>query len=346
MLEQPAQHCYRLLGQRRLSFLLRGPLAPALAALGLVALLAFGEFELAALLGIDSWTVRLFDAQAGGLPIGDALRLTLIPAAIQALGLGALLALLWRCRMTAPRQVAAARQSNWLARGYLAFALLLVTCLPLSIVLRGTLDGMRLLLDQFVIGKELAASCLLAGCSAGLAYLLACTLAEAERWWLAALLTIPGLLGSLLLSLCLLSLFQLPLLQTLQASPAPLILCLTLLLLPYALVLRLLTGSLRPTSALHLARMLPCRSAGRGLRWRLDLRPQFWVVVLLFCMAYFELTAAAILQSSMTPVTVRLYNQMHYGQSAGLSAMLCVSLALPGLLTALAYNTRRVWLRV
>jgi hypothetical protein len=45
----------------------------------------------------------------------------------------------------------------------------------------------------------------------------------------------------------------------------------------------------------------------------------------------------------MTPVTVRLYNLMHYGQIAALSAMTCAAFAAPIFIILLALGTRRWW---
>jgi hypothetical protein len=56
-------------------------------------------------------------------------------------------------------------------------------------------------------------------------------------------------------------------------------------------------------------------------------------VFLLLCWGYFDLTAGSLLApSSMTPVFVRLYNLMHYGESTVLSAMVAVVMLVPVLL--------------
>ena len=71
---------------------------------------------------------------------------------------------------------------------------------------------------------------------------------------------------------------------------------------------------------------------------------KFWAMVLLFIWAYWDLTASSILAPiGMTPVTVRLYNLMHYGQIAALSAMTCAAFAAPILIFLLALGTRRWW---
>ena len=84
--------------------------------------------------------------------------------------------------------------------------------------------------------------------------------------------------------------------------------------------------------------------AARALTWRLSTSGKFWAAVLLFVWAYWDLTASAILAPiGMTPVTVRLYNLMHYGQIAMLSAMTCAAFAAPIILFLLAFATRRWW---
>ena len=52
-------------------------------AAGILLLLAFQEFELASLLGVVSWTVWLFDAQAGGLMLRASLQYALVPLFVE-----------------------------------------------------------------------------------------------------------------------------------------------------------------------------------------------------------------------------------------------------------------------
>jgi ABC-type Fe3+ transport system permease subunit len=157
----------------------------------------------------------------------------------------------------------------------------------------------------------------------------------------------PGLLGALLVSLLVISLFQLPVLTGLRATPAPLLLALALLVLPFAVVLRALLDGLRPGGAIHLASLLrdsphraPRRMAWR-LLWDLRTRRSFWVAFLLFLWAYFDLTAGAILHPPrMTPVFVRLYNLMHYGQTQVRSAMATLAFLVPFALMGIAWALR------
>jgi len=153
-----------------------------------------------------------------------------------------------------------------------------------------------------------------------------------------------GLLGPLVLSLAVLAAVQLPGLILLRDTPVPLVLTLGLVLLPMALVWQRVLELTGQRSGLHLASLLRKSRAVRELTWRLGTSRRFWVMVLLFIWAYWDLTASSILAPiGMTPVTVRLYNLMHYGQIAALSAMTCASFAAPILLFLVALGTRRWW---
>ena len=149
---------------------------------------------------------------------------------------------------------------------------------------------------------------------------------------------LPGLLGSLLLSLCAVTLFQDSWLRPLYDTPLPWVLALTLWLLPRAAVLQLWLDAMRPSEAIHLAEMLNgpwgkgpadnvhshpsffiCRPS--SLLWRLRDQPQFLAMSLLCYWAYCDLPTAYLLApTGMASGVVRLYNFMHFGRSAALSA--------------------------
>ena len=167
------------------------------------------------------------------------------------------------------------------------------------------------------------------------------------------LLSLPGLAGALVLSLALLGLFQQPPLRGLYDTPVPLAIGLTLLLLPFALILRRLFRAHSAGSGLFAAELLrgsvraSVRARGARLARFLRARGRFWALFLLFSLAYFDLTASSILAPVGTaPAFVRLYNLMHYGRSALLSAMVVVAFALPLLLLAVAGAGRALYLRM
>jgi len=81
-----AVRCHALLAQSRWEHwtfrLCAAGRAPWMAG-GLVFLFAFTDFELASLWSLKTWTVALFDAQAGGLALGASLRLAAPPLGIE-----------------------------------------------------------------------------------------------------------------------------------------------------------------------------------------------------------------------------------------------------------------------
>jgi len=231
----------------------------------------------------------------------------------------------------------------------MAFASILVV--PAAMVLWGTIRGFRLLFENFVLSREIISSLLFASGATLLAAVAVFWLDRRKRGVgsLAAKIILLmgvclGLLGPLVLSLAILAAVQLSPLLSLRDTPVPLVLALALVLLPLAFVVKRVLELTGYRSSLHLARLMPTSNPARELKWRLSTSGKFWLVVLLFVWAYWDLTASAILAPiGMTPVTVRLYNLMHYGQIAALSAMTCATFAAPILIFMLALGTRRWW---
>ena len=312
-----------------------------LTAFAVVFLLAFSEFELASLLNIRTWTVRLFDGHAGGLPLAESLALAAGPFLVEVIVLGLALALFarqqWKQPDT-PARTPACFRSGWIL---LVAANLAVVLVPAAIVLHGTLQGWRVLAENFALGSEILTSLLFGVLAAGAAYALA-----PRRWWLAVTVSVPGLLGPLVLALLIGVAVQSSPWFGLRDTPLPLLAALSLLLLPLAVLLRQLLRRTAPAASVHAARLLG-GAPGRRLVWLLSTRRHVWVIFLLFCLAYLDLTAAAILAPIGTaPVSVRLYNLMHYGRTAVLSAMVLAAVAAPLAALAVVLATRRVWMRV
>jgi ABC-type Fe3+ transport system permease subunit len=85
------------------------------------------------------------------------------------------------------------------------------------------------------------------------------------------------------------------------------------------------------------------RGRARRLLWELRARRRFLVLFLLCCWGYFDLTASAVLAPpAMTPALVRLYNLMHYGRMAALSAMVCAVFCVPLLAFFVAEGAHRL----
>ena len=378
-----------------------GPVTRALPALGLMSIVAFQEFELAALLMTTSWTDWFVAAERVGLNRSEMLRQTSWPLLMQ---LPVLLASVWWLGRAAVRRRGetssgtevvstdcSKRAMCWFAAGYVAIALIIGCLVPLSLIGWRMVDGLSLLLRQRVqqVGllREMAISTAVALC-AGLTAWAICRgsgLTSPTRargigveWsrsprsrvgLVRGAILLPGLLGSLMLSLGVVTLFQVSWLRPLYDTPLPWVLALTLWLLPRAAVLQLWLDATRPSEAVHLAEMLQGRRdegrgtrdinlnqktphpnplpasvssfqdrAGRGdkagdlnpssfiphpsaLLWRLRDQPQFLAVGLLCYWAYCDLPTAYLLApTGMASGLVRLYNFMHFGRSAALSA--------------------------
>jgi ABC-type Fe3+ transport system permease subunit len=327
----------------------RGPVA----AFAVVFLLAFAEFEMASLMVVKSWTVALFDAHAGGLALSESLRRMLVPLLCEAAAIATAFVVLGRRQVIPARRAAGSRASRWFAWSHLVIAFVFVLAIPAVTVLWGTIRGFGLLLGNFVLSREILASLLFAAGASTLAGLAAFGLGAAARGRgsiaiffkvILVAAVFAGLLGSLVLSLTVLAAVQLPGLISLRDTPAPLVFTLGLVLLPMALVLKRVLELTRHRSALHLVALMDKARAVRELNWRLGTSGKFWAMALLFVWAYWDLTASSILAPiGMTPVTVRLYNLMHYGQIAALSAMTCAAFAAPICILLLALGTRRWW---
>jgi hypothetical protein len=166
-----------------------------------------------------------------------------------------------------------------------------------------------------------------------------------------ALLLLPGLCGSMTLALLVDDLFQRSWLYWAYDSPARILTALTLSLLPRAILVQTCVPFHRQTAEAHAADLLRYGSrdqqrTSRELHWRLRGSPRFWTYVLVCSWGYLDLMIATIsAPPGMEPVVKRLYNFMHFGHIAGLSAMVCVTVAAPVLLVAAALAARRWWPR-
>ena len=188
-LDAAAMHCRRMLVRARkdsarewlelAKCYWHGPIARALPALGLMAVVSFQEFELAALLMTTSWTDWFVAAERVGLNRGEMLRQTSWPLLMQ---LPVLLAIVWWLRRAAVhRQGEASTESEvvgigrsnrvtcWFAGGYVAIAFLVGCLVPLSLIGWRTIDGLSLLLrqrtQQMGLAREMAISTAVALCA-------------------------------------------------------------------------------------------------------------------------------------------------------------------------------------
>ena len=115
-----------------------------------------------------------------------------------------------------------------------------------------------------------------------------------------------------------------------------------------------LSGRTRAGKAIHAATKLQAapatqvRQTGWKIRWHLRGRRQMWIVSILFLLAFFDLSAAALLSPvGMTPASPVLYNLMHYGQNSVMSASVLLVVAAPAMVLIAAQGggwlAQRLW---
>lgn len=329
-------------------------IAPAIPALVLMTLVTFQQLELPALLLATSWTDWLFVQQVGGLSLAESLRVSLTPVLLQ-LGLIAFAASQVARDGSTPtverRPLVAWETAVVLL--LLAASWLLVIVLPLVSLLAGLPQGVRPLLEQ-----PLRWQGLLRELCGGLAI---SVLAALWSWQLAGvcqrrlqtiwipLLLVPGLLGSLVLSLALIAAFQQPGISLVYGTPLRWLVGLTLFLLPRAWLLR--TGTVRPTSTSEQLASLLSRApdahrqqVSRSILWRLRDQPRFFAIVCLVWWAYLDLTTAYLLAPvGLSSGVVRLYNFMHFGRTTALSMEAAVLLLFPWVIAAGVWMATRHW---
>ena len=352
-----------------LKFALYGRFYTAIPAVSLMFLVAFQEFELASLIGRPAWTVLLFDAQVGGLMLSESLRLTALPVVCQFVILAPLL---WTILTNRANALPQRRAERPLPRGMqfalwlLVLAGLIVTCgIPAFLVGGGTVAGLRR-----VVQDRLQLRMLLNEIFVGLTYALTAAVAAA---WIAAgmfraartsrlaaagafAFALPGLCGSLVLSLALIHLLQFPVARFAYKTPLSLTAGLILFLLPRAMALRLLLSSGNSAgpgrAGQHVATLLNSSSdpavgeRARELSWQLRWRGEFWSAALLSYWVFFDLTLAYLLAPvSIVSAPVMLYNQMHFAKNAILSALVFLTVLVPVLIFMTAAAARRLLFR-
>lgn len=325
----------------------------------LVFLFVFADFELSSLLWTDNWTVVIFDAQIGGIPLAESFRWIALPLFVQALLVSALLALLLSQKFEAfqPRSFSV-RPSHTLATvswSYLLLSFIAGAAIPFGALTQQAMKGIPVLAENLGFSGEITSGLIFAAAGASAAYWLAGVLtkrlktARGSVGLVAACL--PGFAGALTLSLCVLALFQLPLLRERFFDAWRLPLAVALLLLPFAVLMRMALRVARPASASRLAELM--RAGGGALKqradeilWRLEKRKHYWAVALLFCWAYYDLTASSLLAPADMPTAMaRLYNFTHYGRITGLSALILATILAPVALAFVLAGLRAVWAR-
>ncbi len=334
-LSRSAWFCYGLLGNsvwQKCWFYWRHRDAGGALAFGLAFLFAFQEFELASLLQRSAWTVALFDAQTQGYTLAASLRWAAVPLVIQ-IGLCIRLIFLMRAAASDSEDDAEPGQLGclWI---YVSLASIGTIVIPFAALVGDAWPGLPELPRAFSLHRELGVSVSLAGIAATLSTIVAWMLVGRARRLMTAGVVGVCLLGPLLVALSLLVFLNLPGLRSVRDSPLPLLVAHMSVILPGALLLCELIRRRATSSEGWLAVRTPHAPWLRWVYWR---RPFFLVWAYGFYLAFFEVTASAILTpASMTPVMVRLYNLMHYGRDTMLSAYVLVIFLAPLMILGLA----------
>ncbi|WP_417389426.1 hypothetical protein [Gimesia sp.] len=348
------------------NFFIRKTLVRIFPVWSLLFLLAFQEFEMASLLYMNSWTVWIFDAQAGGVPVSETLGYLVGPLLIEFVILAGVLYLLRILEqrpfyLQSPGRTVSRRLRPLLAGCYLSFATGCVILLPLFMLGWGGLLSLK-----SVLQNRLQMMGTLEECAWGLGYAATSGIAA---WGLATIFfnrnqsgfvkflglvcCVPGLCGSLTLSLVIASLFLTREGAWLYGTPVPVMIGFVLYLLPRAVFLKLFFQQRNADDALFLAHLMnqsncPQQAENGGrLLWLTHGRMQYWAVVVLAFWVYWDVTISSILapHSGMTSA-VRLYGLMHYGQTSVLSAISLISFCIPALLGIILLPiVRNLWIR-
>lgn len=332
----------------------------------LLFLLSFQEFEMASLLYLNSWTVWIFDAQAGGVPVRETLVYLMGPLIIEVMLMAGVLYLL-RSLEQQPSYLQQQRHSKVnrlrriLAVSYLVIATCCVVLVPLAMLGWGGLLSLKSVLQNRiqVMGtlQECAWGVLYASTSGIAAWGLAtCFFNRKQSRFIKAMglmCCVPGLSGSLTLALVIATFFLSRSGNWLYGTPVPVLLGFVLYLFPRAVFIKLIFQKQEENDSLFLAHLLKqsvclhqSENGGR-LMWVTRGRVQYWSVAVLAFWVYWDVTISSILapNSGMTSA-VRLYGLMHYGQTSVLSAISLISCCVPVLLSIILLPVvRKIWIR-
>ncbi|MCH9654240.1 MAG: hypothetical protein K0U89_10265 [Planctomycetes bacterium] len=349
------------------SFFLWKHVLPSLPVGALLFLLAFQEFEMASLIYRDSWMVWIFDAQAGGVPISETVSFLTGPLLIELVVIVGVLYFLSRIRLQ-PRldQLSNVKKTSFSSTlqswGYVLAAFLVIVVIPFSLTGWGGVISLGSLFQN-----QLQLTETLRECTWGLVYGVTSAIAA---WGMAAfffsrnqprqlkilgfLFCLPGLCGSLTLSIVMANLFLTESGHWLYDTPLAFFIALVLFLFPRAVFLKLIILASQENDSLFLTRLLSRSKnhtqsqSGGHLHWSVNGKMQYWAVVLLAFWAYWDVTISSILAPNNTMTSsIRLYGLMHYGQNSVLSAMTFLSFCIPVLISLLFFPiVRKLWMTV
>ena len=294
----------------------------------------------------------MFDAHARGQFLSETLRLVMVPTLCEAVVVVPLLLLAIRSRTAADSQqrelVRLSKSGRAAAIGLIGCCLIFVCVIPCALEAKNVVDGFPV-----VLGSRNQLIGLLREVGVGVAFgllaaIVACFAARRLRTFAAGqrrskiktsllvLLGVPGLWGSFVLGIVALAAFQTSALNGVYNTPIPLVLTLALFLFPRVVLLSVLLFSGRKAEGQRLSELLNTsvdnsqRQQSRYLSWMLSGRMEFLTVAIPAWWGYFNLTLAAMLAPvGMVTAPVNLYNLMHYGRTAALSAIALLAVLLP-----------------
>lgn len=337
-----------------------------------MALVAFQEFETVALMQIDqhpiSWSVWLFDAHAARLPLRDSLRMMAGPLLCELAILCPALRVLFLRRAFEGNDltcshVSTGRSSTWKSMRYSALltpGIVLFVLWPLINNALPTMRGGLMMLENATLKQSLMQILTSTGfavgatvLSMGVAIQICIAFSAAGRskatrmLWMSLL--VPGLLGSLVLSLGLVAMFQMPGLRGLYDTWLPMLLGQTLSVLPFAFIVVLLLIRVSDPTALHATHLMSesgdfsIRRQMAAIRWRLTTGR--WLIggLVVAHRCFWDVTVASILRPvQLEPVITRLYNEMHYGRTEALISLSALAALTPLGIAALAMLLSRL----
>ncbi|MCA9016415.1 MAG: hypothetical protein KDA77_13870, partial [Planctomycetaceae bacterium] len=235
----------------------------------LLFLLAFQEFEMASLLYRDSWTVWIFDAQAGGVPVTKTLSFLTGPLLVELLLIAGVVLVLSRLQKQPvlnrrDKLQNVSRLGAGLAWAYLLTACLIIVLIPFVFIGWGSmLSSGSLLQNQLQMRGTVQESLwgLLYGITSAIAAwgLASCFFAAGRSFCFKIpgfVACLPGLCGALTLALLIASLFLTNYSYWLYDTPFAIFVAFVLFLFPRAVFLKLVLQTQSRNDARYLALLL------------------------------------------------------------------------------------------
>lgn len=319
---------------------------PAVVAWCLMTLVSLQEFETAALMQLDRspvvWTVTLFDAHAAHQPLMDSLGMLKWPLAMEGILLVPVIFLLRggpSVLATVPddvletqKRMAVTVSGRVLSLCWMLLSFGLVICWPLVSVVPQLLQSFGLVAGNpgFVVQSmsQIGVSLMFSAAAAMVSLQSARVLLRQKSRMLLWIGLVPGLSGSLVTSLALLCLFQMPAGRILYDTWLPLLAGQVLVVLPRAVFMVVVLNRLIDPAAVYLSGLAAgaeseqVARAGFRIRWRLQTGSWVLAAMALSHWCFWDVTTISILRPvDLEPVVTRLYNEMHYGRTEVLMLM-------------------------